>query len=71
MDEIKRIRSLSETAAKAGRVLLGVSFDIANAFNTLPWWVIRGALEYHDVRPPVFDRHDPRLPPGQEIGLHG
>lgn len=28
---------------------MAVSLDIANAFNTLPWKVIRGALEFHQV----------------------
>lgn len=31
-----------------GGVLLVVSLDIVNAFNTLPWPEIRGAMEYQE-----------------------
>ncbi|XP_071653351.1 uncharacterized protein [Temnothorax longispinosus] len=36
IDAIKRIESLLRAALEEGRVLLGVSFDVASAFNTLP-----------------------------------
>ncbi|XP_028030396.1 uncharacterized protein LOC114243195 [Bombyx mandarina] len=42
---ILRVRSLSDEAVSRGGVALAVSLDIANAFNTLPWNVIGGALE--------------------------
>lgn len=49
IDAIMRVRTLSEEAIAAGRVVLAVSLDIANAFNTLPWECVRGALRYHRV----------------------
>ncbi|KAA5726891.1 hypothetical protein F3G25_28575, partial [Klebsiella pneumoniae] len=49
VDAILRVRSLSDKAVSRGGVALAVSLDIANAFNTLPWTVIGGALERHGV----------------------
>jgi len=49
IDAIKRVRALSDTAVSQGRVVLAMSLDIANAFNSLPWEHIRGALEHHRV----------------------
>ncbi|KAA5586394.1 reverse transcriptase family protein, partial [Pseudomonas aeruginosa] len=49
VDAILRVRSLSDEAVSRGGVALAVSLDIANAFNTLPWTVIGGALERHGV----------------------
>ncbi|KAA5586381.1 hypothetical protein F3H14_36425, partial [Pseudomonas aeruginosa] len=43
------MRALSDEAVSRGGVALAVSLDIANAFNTLPWSVIAGALQYHGV----------------------
>lgn len=51
VDAVKRVRSLSEAAVARGGVALAVSIDIVNAFGTLPWEGIRGALEYHRVPP--------------------
>ncbi|TLM46166.1 reverse transcriptase family protein, partial [Acinetobacter baumannii] len=51
VDAILRVRALSEEAVSRGGVALAVSLDIANAFNTLPWSVIGGALERHRVPP--------------------
>lgn len=48
---ILRVRSLAEDAVSRGEVLVAVSLDIANAFNTLPWSVIKAALIYHRVPP--------------------
>ena len=36
-------------AVRDGGVVLAVSFDIANAFNSLPWPVIRRALVEKEV----------------------
>ncbi|TLM35211.1 reverse transcriptase family protein, partial [Acinetobacter baumannii] len=47
IDAVMRVRALSDEAVGRGGVALAVSLDIANAFNTLPWSVIAGALEYH------------------------
>ena len=50
VDAIMRVRALTTGVAVArGRVVLAVSLDIANAFNTLPWSCIREALRYHRV----------------------
>ncbi|KAL0891783.1 hypothetical protein ABMA27_015050 [Loxostege sticticalis] len=37
VDAILRVRELADAAVDSGGVLLAVSLDIANAFNTLPW----------------------------------
>ncbi|XP_017881850.1 uncharacterized protein LOC108625978, partial [Ceratina calcarata] len=51
MDAILRVRSLSEQAVSQGKVALGVSLDVTNAFNTVPWEKIREALVAHRVPP--------------------
>ncbi|KAA5621363.1 reverse transcriptase family protein, partial [Pseudomonas aeruginosa] len=51
IDAVMRVRALSDEAVGRGGVTLAVSLDIANAFNTLPWSVIGGALERHGVPP--------------------
>lgn len=47
-DAIAHVRALSDQSVSRGGVAIAVSFDIANAFNTLPWR-IREALIYHRV----------------------
>ena len=50
VDAIMRVRALTTgDAVSRGGVVLAVSLDIANAFNTLPWTCIREALRYHRV----------------------
>lgn len=49
IDAILRVRSISEATIEDGEVLLTVSLDIRNAFNTLPWKWIAAALEHHGV----------------------
>ncbi|PZC76339.1 hypothetical protein B5X24_HaOG204786 [Helicoverpa armigera] len=50
VDAIMRVRALTTgDAVSRGGVVLAVSLDIANAFNTLPWSCIREALRYHRV----------------------
>lgn len=51
IDAIDRLGVLSEEETSRGGVLLAVSVDIENAFNTLPWASIREALIYHRVPP--------------------
>lgn len=46
---VLRVKSVAEEAVARGEVVLAVSLDIANAFNTLPWSCIRQALKYHQV----------------------
>ncbi|KAG6459453.1 hypothetical protein O3G_MSEX011396 [Manduca sexta] len=50
VDAIMRVGSLATgDAVSRGVVVLAVSLDIANTFNTLPWSCIREALRYHRV----------------------
>ncbi|CAK1579824.1 unnamed protein product [Parnassius mnemosyne] len=49
IDAITRVRALAEETVSRGGVVLAVSLDISNAFNTLPWSCIREALNYHRV----------------------
>lgn len=49
IDAISRVRQLTEEAIAIGGVVLAVSLDIANAFNTLPWSCVNEALRYHRV----------------------
>ena len=46
---ILRVKNLAEEAVARGEVVLAVSLDIVNAFNTLPWECIREALRYFRV----------------------
>lgn len=55
IDAIRLVRARSEEAVASGGVLLAVSLDIANAFNSLPWACVREALKYHEV-PPYLSR---------------
>jgi len=48
-DAILRVRASVEAAVRVGRVVICVSLDITNAFNTLPWDRIGGALRHHGV----------------------
>ncbi|CAK1587314.1 unnamed protein product [Parnassius mnemosyne] len=52
VDAIMRVRALTTGDAVArggGGVVLAVSLDIANAFNSMTWSCIREALRYHRV----------------------
>jgi len=53
-DAILRVRASVEAAVREGRVAICVSLDISNAFNTLPWDRIGGALQHHGV--PLYIR---------------
>ncbi|XP_052753692.1 uncharacterized protein LOC128201268 [Galleria mellonella] len=55
IDAQARVRTLLEEVVFQGGVLLAVSLNIKNAFNTLPFAVIRKALEYHKVPPYLRD----------------
>lgn len=44
IDAILRLRNFVESHTTEGRVVVAVSIDIANAFNSLPWKVIRNAM---------------------------
>lgn len=54
VDAIMRVKSLSEETIALGGVMLAVSLDIANAFNTLPFGCIEEALRFH--RLPLYLR---------------
>ncbi|CAB3229252.1 unnamed protein product [Arctia plantaginis] len=49
IDAIMRLRAVTEEAVSCGGVVVAVSLDIANAFNSLPFSCIREALRYHGV----------------------
>ncbi|XP_072949802.1 uncharacterized protein [Epargyreus clarus] len=49
VDAILRVRTLSEQAISQGRVVLALSLDIVNAFNSLPWRAIMEGLSVHQV----------------------
>lgn len=51
IDAIKSVRALSDEVVSRGGVVLAVSLDIANAFNTLPFACIEEALRHHTVPP--------------------
>jgi hypothetical protein len=48
---IRRLRSLVDRAVSQGRVVIAVSLDISNAFNSLPWGRIREGLRRKEVPP--------------------
>ncbi|XP_041987884.1 uncharacterized protein LOC121739463 [Aricia agestis] len=47
IDAVARVRQISEEEISRGGVVLVVSLDITNAFNTLPWETIKEGLRYH------------------------
>ncbi|XP_070518818.1 uncharacterized protein [Cardiocondyla obscurior] len=49
VDAILRVRSLLEETISQGGVVLAVSIDISNAFNSLPWNTIKRSLQRHRV----------------------
>ena len=51
IDAILQVKALSDQVTSGGGVLIAVSLEISNAFNTLPWEQISRALEYHRVPP--------------------
>lgn len=51
IDAVLKVRSIVEATTREGGVLLAVSLDISNAFNTLPWSRVEEALLYHRVPP--------------------
>lgn len=55
IDAIKRVKAYSDETTVQGGVLVAVSLDIKNAFNTIPWACIMEALKYHNV-PPYLSR---------------
>ncbi|XP_018358553.1 PREDICTED: RNA-directed DNA polymerase from mobile element jockey-like [Trachymyrmex cornetzi] len=49
MDAIAMVREYMERAHEDNKVVIGVSLDIQNAFNSLPWETIEVALQKHRV----------------------
>lgn len=49
IDAIVAVKSQPEEAIAQGEVVLAVSLDITNAFNTLPWSFILETLRHHRV----------------------
>jgi len=70
IDAILRVRSVAEAEIGNGGVLLAVSLDITNAFNTLPWRWILGALRHHGV-PQYLTAIIKELLPGQGPSVYG
>jgi hypothetical protein len=54
IDAIMSVRAFSDEEVNRGGVVVAVSLDISNAFNTLPFSCIEEALKYH--RLPVYLR---------------
>lgn len=54
MDALARLKSQVREAEEAGDGVIAVSFDIANAFNTIPHSTIKKVLRYHGV--PLYMR---------------
>ena len=54
VDAVRQVRALSEQLTAGGRVALAVSLDIANAFNSVPWGQVVGALGGHHLLPPYL-----------------
>lgn len=49
LDAVKHLRELVRGGLEDDKVVLVISLDIANAFNSLPWHVIHEALVYKEV----------------------
>ena len=49
IDALAALKSLTTAATARGEVVLAVSLDVKNAFNTLPFETLREALRYHGV----------------------
>lgn len=49
IDAIQRVRTLAEEVTSQWGVVLAVSLDISNAFNSLPWGRIKESLRWHGV----------------------
>lgn len=47
VDAIQAVKNFTEAAMGGGNVLVAVSLDISNAFNSLPWQRIREVLLHH------------------------
>lgn len=54
-DAVAAVRGASERARRAGQGCALISLDIKNAFNTIEWFAILGALERYDT-PPYLSR---------------
>jgi hypothetical protein len=51
VDAVKRARATTEAMVSRKGVVLAVSLDVTNAFNTIPWDGIMEALERYRVPP--------------------
>lgn len=49
VDAIQNVRTIAEETTTQGGIVLSVSLDISNAFNSLPWSRIKEALQRHEV----------------------
>lgn len=53
-DAIIRVKSVVGDAVERGGVVLAISLDIVNAFNSLPWREIGSALQHHKIPPHII-----------------
>lgn len=51
IDAVLKVKAFTTDAVREGEVVLAISLDIVNAFNTLPWDRIETALLRHKVPP--------------------
>ncbi|XP_011049569.1 PREDICTED: uncharacterized protein LOC105143178 [Acromyrmex echinatior] len=54
IDAVRQVRALSEQMTAGGEVALAISLDIANAFNSIPWDRVVGAMRGHHLFPPYL-----------------
>lgn len=57
-DTLMRLKNTAQMAFREGGVVLTVSLDIENAFNSMPWPIIRDAMsrkEFPDYLKPIID----------------
>ncbi|CAH2227082.1 jg25023, partial [Pararge aegeria aegeria] len=51
IDALESLKALTDEAVAGGDVILAVSLDVTNAFNSLPFETLLEALRYHEVPP--------------------
>lgn len=51
LDAVDHVRKSTQAITTRGGVAIAISLDISNAFNSLPWNVIREAMAHHEIPP--------------------
>lgn len=49
IDAIQKLREITENATCSGKVVIAISLDISNAFNSIPWEVIIKTMERKSI----------------------